>query len=253
VCRRGHAERVRRLLLSLQGRNVRGRTSVSLDLEALSEYEVEAIVAATPGGSIEEADELEGTTWRCYGERLPGSEGHLMEPPVPRSVDSLDVPLERDVFLRSLISELTGTLQEVVGLQEASGFISVVGQNIGAAIDRDYKHHLRVDNLTPEQVADVLVDLKRRINGAFYVVEQTPEKIVFGNRRCPFEDKVAGRPALCMMTSNVFGSIAAENLGYAKVELRETIALGASQCRVVVHLKSTAESEGADGREYVKG
>jgi predicted ArsR family transcriptional regulator len=176
-----------------------------------------------------------------------------MESPVSQPVSALDVSLERDVFLRSLISELTGTLQEVVGLQEASGFISVVGQNIGAALDREYKHHLRVDSLTPEQVADVLVDLKRRIKGDFYVVEQTPERIVFGNRRCPFEDKVTGRPALCMMTSNVFGSIAAENLGYAKVELRETIALGAPQCRVVVHLKPTADSEGAEGREYVKG
>ena len=31
---------------------------------------------------------------------------------------------------------------------------------------------------------------------------------------------------MCMMTSNVFGHIAAENVGYAKVELQETIARG---------------------------
>lgn len=37
-----------------------------------------------------------------------------------------------------------------------------------------------------------------------------------------------------MMTSNVFGMIAASNLGYAKVELQETIAKGASGCRVIV-------------------
>ncbi len=43
-----------------------------------------------------------------------------------------------------------------------------------------------------------------------------------------------GRPSLCMMTSNVFGVIAAENLGYAKVALTETIALGAPGCRAVV-------------------
>ena len=165
----------------------------------------------------------------------------------------LDVPLERDGFLRSLIRELSGTLQDVVGLEEASGFISVVGQNIGSAIDRDYRQGLQVERLTREQVAAVFVDLKRRIKGDFYVIEQSDEKIVLGNRRCPFEDKVTGRPALCMMTSNVFGTIAAENLGYAKVELQETIATGAPGCRVVVHLKATDESEGADGREYVRG
>jgi hypothetical protein len=55
---------------------------------------------------------------------------------------------------------------------------------------------------------------------------------------------------MCMMTSNVFGSIAAENLGYAKVVLEETIALGAPGCRVVVYLKPTEEAERVEGREY---
>ena len=32
-----------------------------------------------------------------------------------------NVPLERDVFLRHLLRELAGTLQDVVGLDEASG------------------------------------------------------------------------------------------------------------------------------------
>jgi predicted ArsR family transcriptional regulator len=165
----------------------------------------------------------------------------------------LDVPLERDVFLRTLIRELAGTLQDVVGAREASGFVSVVGQRVGEQIDRDYRSALRVENLSREQVADVLVDLKRRIQGDFRILEESDEKIVFGNRACPFAEKVVGRPALCMMTSNVFGSIAAENLGYAKVELQQTIADGAPECRVVVYLKQTPESEGADGREYVKG
>jgi hypothetical protein len=54
------------------------------------------------------------------------------------------------------------------------------------------------------------------------------------------------------MTSNVFGVIAAENLGYAKVELQQTIANGDSGCRVVVHLKPTAGAQKAEGREYFK-
>jgi predicted ArsR family transcriptional regulator len=151
----------------------------------------------------------------------------------------LSIPLERDVFLRTLIRELAGTLQDVVGLEEASGFISVVGQNMGRQIDQDYKAALAVSHLTREQVAAVFVDLKRRIQGDFYIIEQTDEKIVLGNRACPFAEKVIDRPAMCMMTSNVFGSIAADNLGYAKVELQETIATGAPGCRVVVYLKPT--------------
>jgi predicted ArsR family transcriptional regulator len=171
---------------------------------------------------------------------------------IPTKVEQLDVPLERDVFLRSLIRELSGTLQDVVGLEEASGFVSVVGQRIGDQINQKYTAALGTPQLSREQVSDVLVDLKRRIQGDFYVIEQDDEKIVLGNRACPFAEKVLGRPAMCMMTSNVFGVIASENLGYAKVALEETIAEGHGSCRVVVYLKPGGEADAAQGREYIK-
>ena len=167
-------------------------------------------------------------------------------------VHNLDISLDRDVFLRTLVRELSGTLQDIVGLEEASGFISVVGQAMGKQIDHAYKAALQVSHLSHEQVAEVLVDLKKRIQGDFYIIEETTEKIVLGNRVCPFADKVIGRPSMCMMTSNVFGSIVADNLGYAKVELQETIANGASGCRVVVYLQPTEEAEEAEGREYFR-
>jgi hypothetical protein len=163
---------------------------------------------------------------------------------------NLDVPLERDVFTRTLIRELSGVLQDVVGLEEAAGFVSIVGQNMGREIEGMYKNALQVSRLNQTQVTQVLLDLKRRIQGEFFVIEETDEKIVFGNRACPFAEKVIGRPAMCMMTSNVFGAIAANNLGYAKVELQETIARGDAGCRVVVYLKPTDEAAKASGREY---
>jgi predicted ArsR family transcriptional regulator len=163
----------------------------------------------------------------------------------------LDIPLNRDVFTRTLIRELSGTLEDVVGLDEASGYISVVGAAMGEQINNDYKRAYRVSSLSRDQVRDVLVDLKRRIRGEFFVIEESEDKIVLGNRACPFAEKVLGRPSMCMMTSNVFGHIAAENLGYGKVELQQTIAQGAPECRVVVYLKPSAEGDAADGREYV--
>ena len=168
------------------------------------------------------------------------------------SVAHLDISLERDLFLRTLIVELSGTLENIIGLEEASGFISIVGQTVGDKINTSYRSALKVSNLSKEQVADVLVDLKKRIKGDFYIIEQDDEKIVFGNRVCPFTDKVIGRPSMCMMTSNVFGSVTAENLGYAKIDLQETIAKGDSQCRVVVYLQPTEDAEDAEGREYFK-
>ena len=163
-----------------------------------------------------------------------------------------DVGFDRDLFLRSLIRELAGTLEQVVGLREAEGYISVVGASIGKQINEQYKAALQVPELSREQVSEVLVDLKRRIQGDFYVIEENEERIVLGNRVCPFAEKVIGRPSMCMMTSNVFGHIASENLGYAKVSLEETIARGASGCRVVVYLRRSEEARSAPGREYYR-
>jgi len=160
-----------------------------------------------------------------------------------------ELDLERDVFLRNLLRELSGTLEEVVGLEEASGFISTVGQRIGARIHADYARALGT-GWDREQVADVLVDLKRRIEGDFSVESISEESIVLTNRACPFGDRVIGRPSLCMMTSNVFGFIAAEERGYARVVLDETIAEGASGCRVTVWLEPTSTPPGDRAREY---
>ena len=167
-----------------------------------------------------------------------------------KKIADLDVPLERDVFLRNLLRELSGTLEEVVGFEEASGFISIVGQQIGDWINQTYREALNSDTLNQAQVVDVLIDLKKRIHGEFYLESIENDKLVLGNNCCPFEEKVEGRRSLCMMTSNVFGTITAENLGYAKVCLHETIAKGDKGCKIVVHLEDNEQARIDPGNEY---
>lgn len=162
-------------------------------------------------------------------------------------VKNARIPLNGDRFLRELLGYLAESIQDVAGLEQAEGLVSIVGQKIGDEINASYRSALNVSGLDKNQVSAVMVDLKRRIGGDFYVIEQDEERIVLGNWRCPFGRYVEGRPALCMMTSNVFGVIAAENTGYARVEITEAIAHGDSQCRVVVSL---TPDEGGSGREY---
>jgi len=138
-------------------------------------------------------------------------------------------------------------------LDEASGFISIVGQNMGEKINQDYCNALEVSNLSLEQVAAVMVDLKRRIKSDYQLVSVNTNKIVLQSTSCPFAEKIIGRPSLCMMTSNVFGTIAAENLGYAKVNLVETIAQGDAGCRIEIHLQHNDETDTPLGIEYYKG
>ncbi|MCX4188867.1 methanogen output domain 1-containing protein [Methylophaga sp. OBS3] len=168
-------------------------------------------------------------------------------------LSDLPISLERDVFLRTLLRYLAGSLEEVIGLDDASGFISYVGQQMGDDIDQTYRQAIGASQLTRSEVAAVLVDLKQRIQGDFYIVSEDDNKIVLATHSCPFGDKVKGRPSLCMMTSNVFGTISANNLGYAKVVLNETIANGYAGCLVTVHLKQGMLADKDDGNEYFRG
>lgn len=69
-----------------------------------------------------------------------------------------EVQLNRDDFLRVLIRELTGALQDLVGLPEASGYISLVGQSVGHQLNSQYCSAIQLDRLERAQVAAVHVD-----------------------------------------------------------------------------------------------
>ncbi len=170
----------------------------------------------------------------------------------PLLISDLHMPLERDLFLRTLIRELAGVLEEIVGYTEAAGYISLVGKNIGDWANTLYLEELGVSQLTLQQVADVLVDFKARIQGEFVIAELNDSQIVLINTACPFADQVLNRSSMCMMTSNVFGLITSQNLGYAKVVIEKSIARGDGCCRVIIYLTSTAESEASEGREYFR-
>ena len=166
-------------------------------------------------------------------------------------VSQTEVGLDRDIFFRRMLRELSGTIEAIVGVEQASGYVSAVGAAIGDWINEAYHAQMGPEDFDLETVAAVFVDLKSRIDGGFYVVSVDARKIVLGNSRCPFGDDVHDRPSLCMMTSNVFGRIAADNLGYARVELEETIARGAERCHIIVHLVRREDAR-PDEREYFR-
>lgn len=165
--------------------------------------------------------------------------------PCPDTFADAPIARDRELFLRELVRELAAVLEQTVGLDEAEGFLAKVGNRIGRVMNDEYRAAAGTERLDIARIGAALVDLKRRIDGGFRVVALEPDRIVLQNTACPFGEHVAGRTSLCMMTSNVFGRIAAENAGYGRVELLETIARGDPGCRVVVHF-----TEGGPGREY---
>jgi hypothetical protein len=164
-------------------------------------------------------------------------------------VVSLPVPLDRDIFLTSLMGELAGTLEEFVGADDAWGFISKASERVGEQINADYRAALAVPELPRARVSEVLVDVCRRIAGGFEVDDEDEERIVLVNRACSCG---AARPGMCTMTARVLGVIVAENLGYARVVLDRTTVDRVPACRVTIYLDSSSETAVQGGREYFK-
>lgn len=170
--------------------------------------------------------------------------------PSPEEADP-DGTFSREPFLRALVVEMAKTVEESDGPDAAEAAIAQVGTDVGGRMEEEYRRAREiVGRLTPEQMGDLFVRLKAAIHGDFYVIEATEDRIVLGNRRCPFGEAVKHAPGLCRMTSSVFGGIAARNAGDAAVTLEERIAVGDPECRVTVWLTEPPEDERQVAHHY---
>lgn len=73
-----------------------------------------------------------------------------------KKVSQLEVKIDRDIFTRRLIKELAGVLQDLIGIEQANGYISLVGAKIGKMIEGLYKKALDVEMFNTEQIIDIL-------------------------------------------------------------------------------------------------
>jgi anti-sigma regulatory factor (Ser/Thr protein kinase)/predicted ArsR family transcriptional regulator len=142
----------------------------------------------------------------------------------------------RESFLKALVVEVTNNLELDRGPAAAEAVVARVGASVGQRMEEAYRTERSVTGpLSVDDVSELALGLKRAIDGDFYVISADEDKVVFGNRACPFGDSVKQAPSLCRMTSSVFGGIAARNSGRdVAVHLEERIALGDPECRVVV-------------------
>ena len=168
------------------------------------------------------------------------------------TTDAVAPPRDREQFLRQVIGALAETIEQVVGLDQAQGFVAVVGDKIGRLVDAERRAATGAAELSPDEVAEALVEFKRRIDGGFAIAAIDDRGVVLVNTRCPYGREVLGRESLCMMTSNVFGRLAAENLGYAHVRIDEAIARGDKRCVVTIRFAEAAQGESIGGRDYYR-
>jgi DNA-binding NarL/FixJ family response regulator/anti-sigma regulatory factor (Ser/Thr protein kinase) len=200
------------------------------------------------GGSVVSATlPVRRRTERSHGRPVRCTTGAL---PPPEEAEP-DGTFGKEAFLRALVVEMAQTVEADHGPDVAASTVAQVGADVGGRMEDAYRAARGIaGRLSPDQIADLYVRLKGAIGGDFYVVHADERKIVLGNRRCPFGTAVQREPALCHMTSSVFGGIAARNAARSAVVLEERIALGDPECRVVVWLGDEAPPESPSAHHY---
>ena len=154
-------------------------------------------------------------------------------------------------FLQTFVLELLQLTEEAAG-DQTDQIIERIAQSASHFFEEAYRDDSQFSGaLDQNRYIDLIVGLKNRIGGHFSLESATPSSVHVISSRCPFGEGVRHSPELCRMTSSVFGGIAARNFGYAKVELKERIALGDHQCSVRIHLDPESASPW-EGIEYRK-
>ncbi|MGZ8227683.1 MAG: sigma 54-interacting transcriptional regulator [Methylococcaceae bacterium] len=154
-------------------------------------------------------------------------------------------------FLQTFILELMHA-SEQQGQKHCEQLIEHIAKTAGCFFEQTYRDdtHQKNERLDMQNYTDLIIGLKNNIGGKFSLSSSTKDCITVTNSCCPFGDRVSNFPELCRMTSSVFGGIAARNFGYAKVEIKKSIARKDGYCEVCVYTNPEA-AKGHSGIEYM--
>lgn len=152
-------------------------------------------------------------------------------------------------FLQTFILELMHA-SEQQGQKHCEQLIEHIAQTAGCFFEETYRENTHKDEqLDNESYTELILGIKNNIGGKFSLVSSNQDCITVTNSRCPFGEQVTNFPELCRMTSSVFGGIAARNFGYAKVEIKKSIARQDGKCDVCIYTNPHT-AKGHAGVEY---
>ncbi len=152
-------------------------------------------------------------------------------------------------FLQTFILELMHA-SEQQGQKHCEQLIEHIAKTAGCFFEETYRENTqKSEHLDVESYTELILGIKNNIGGKFSLASSNQDCITVTNSCCPFGEQVTNFPELCRMTSSVFGGIAARNFGYAKVEIKKSIARQDGKCEVCIYTNPHA-AKGHAGMEY---
>ncbi|HLI25307.1 MAG TPA: ATP-binding protein [Acidimicrobiales bacterium] len=209
------------------------------------------------------AEVLEGGVWlpdhraKELAEALPAERSIEVSLPVTRApeaeveIPAVDTPRPADgrAFVGTVAATLAGRDRTGMTVEQACAAAGTAAA--ATAIGRWAETHGGDNPRTPADIGDAVTQFLNDAGGDFFAVESGPERVVLGNRRCPFGKAVESLAPICNCTSALAGSLGATAAGRRTfVVLDETIAAGDHRCRAVIDL---AGDPTPYGHAYVPG
>ena len=152
-------------------------------------------------------------------------------------------------FLQTFVLELMHA-SEQQGQEHCEQLIEHIARTAGCFFEETYRNEKNIQSpLDRESYTDLILALKNNIGGKFSLAHTDQDSITVVNSCCPFGEGVTNFPEMCRMTSSVFGGIAARNFGYAKVEIKKSIARHDGKCEVCIYTNPES-AKGQPGTEY---
>lgn len=152
-------------------------------------------------------------------------------------------------FLQTFILELMHA-SEQQGQKHCEQLIEHIARTAGCFFEETYRNQSgKQQRLDIESYIELILGLKNHIGGHFSLAYSNQDEISVNNSCCPFGERVNQFPELCRMTSSVFGGIAARNFGYAKVEIKKSIARNDGRCEVCIYTNPES-AKNKPGIEY---
>lgn len=128
-------------------------------------------------------------------------------------------------------------------------------RRIGITLGRQASEQYRLVNgvsypFSRKDYAHCLLSLKELWGWECVMLDESANSLSLRIPSCPFGSSAARGSELCELDSAMYGGIAAEQFGYAKVCLKRGCGTLPQNCLVTIHIRKTDESLAAQGETY---
>jgi DNA-binding CsgD family transcriptional regulator len=162
-------------------------------------------------------------------------------------------------LLWQLLKQFAGTLQATLHPALYAQKLREIGKDLGldlaSQVRPSHQHaHRQADPLRAKQDYQRWLDwVNTQWGGAYRPQFETPHKVRVDVPRCPFKDLATDDPTICQLEAALFGGVAGEYFGYAKVALARGAGTPPRDCRLTLYLERTPEALAQEGLTFGSG